>query len=59
MIARQPPRVLIVRSPRRARRPLLALVALVLALVVGYAVRAADSGTGPSHPTPTTTSTPG
>ncbi len=31
------------RSVRRARRPLVALVALVVALIVGYAVRAGDS----------------
>jgi ribonuclease T1 len=45
-----------VRSLRRARRPLLALVVLVIALVVGYALKAADSrdggGTGSSAPRP-------
>jgi ribonuclease T1 len=33
-----------VRSLRRARRPLVALVALVIALAVGYAVNASRSG---------------
>jgi ribonuclease T1 len=37
-----------VRSVRRARRPLLALVALVVALAVGYAVQ--GSGGGSHHP---------
>lgn len=36
------------RSVRRARRPLLALVALVVALIVGYAVQGSGSG-GNSH----------
>jgi guanyl-specific ribonuclease Sa len=36
---------------RRVRRPLLALIALIIALVVGYAVKAADDdSSGPSHP---------
>lgn len=39
-------------SVRRTRRPLLALVVLVVALVVGYSVRAARSdGAGPPRPT--------
>ncbi len=36
------------RSLRRARRPLLALVVLVVALVVGYALKSADSNHGPA-----------
>jgi hypothetical protein len=32
-----------VRSIRRTRRPLVALVALVLALAIGYGVKACDS----------------
>jgi ribonuclease T1 len=35
-----------VRSFRRTRRPLLALLALVVALAVGYGVKGADSGSG-------------
>jgi len=35
-----------VRSVRRARRPLLALVALVVALAVGYAVQGSGGGSG-------------
>ena len=35
-------------SRRRVRRPLVALVALVAALGIGYGIRAADSG--PRHP---------
>jgi ribonuclease T1 len=40
-----------VRRVRRARRPLVALVALLLALAVGYAVQALndDSSSTPSH----------
>jgi ribonuclease T1 len=37
-----------VRSVRRARRPLLALVALLAALAVGYGVKAVDDGSGSS-----------
>ncbi len=40
---------------RRVRRPLLALVALVMALVVGYTVRACESDTG-NTPRPAQTS---
>ena len=32
------------RRIRRARRPLVALVVLVVALVIGYVIKAADSG---------------
>ncbi|MEO9139947.1 MAG: hypothetical protein ABI345_12870 [Jatrophihabitans sp.] len=35
---------------RGVRRPLVALVVLVLALVVGYAVKAWDSDSGPTRP---------
>jgi hypothetical protein len=38
------------------RRPLLALVALVLALVIGYTVRALTSDGDHGHPGPTHTS---
>jgi guanyl-specific ribonuclease Sa len=37
-----------VRSLRRTRRPLIALIALLLALGIGYGVKALDSGT--DHP---------
>src|SRR5262249_42185387 len=40
----------IVRTLRRARWPLIALVALLAALAIGYAVRASDAG-GTSRPT--------
>jgi ribonuclease T1 len=44
----------IVRALRRARRPLIALVALLAALAVGYGVRTwDDNGTGRPNPTPT------
>jgi ribonuclease T1 len=36
-----------VRSIRRTRRPLIALVVLVAALAVGYGLRAGGSGSGP------------
>jgi hypothetical protein len=39
----------------RVRRPLIALIALVLALVIGYTVRAAHSDDG-HHPQPTRSS---
>lgn len=41
---------------RRVRRPLIALVALVLAVVIGYVVKATDSGNPaprPAHSTST------
>lgn len=38
------------RSVRRARRPLIALVVLIVALGVGYVVKAADSGNGATKP---------
>jgi hypothetical protein len=38
----------------RIRRPLLALIALVLALVIGYTIKAVNSDDhGPSRPHPT------
>lgn len=40
------------RRPRRLRWPLVALVALVLALVIGYAVRALTSHDDPGVPAP-------
>jgi guanyl-specific ribonuclease Sa len=47
-----------VRSVRRARRPLVALVALVLALAVGYGVKALNADDdGPAHPLPGSAST--
>jgi hypothetical protein len=39
-------------SRARIRRPLIALVALVLALVIGYTVRALNSHDGGGHPSP-------
>ena len=41
-----------VRRPRRLRWPLVALVALVLALAIGYAVRALTSSDNPAVPAP-------
>jgi hypothetical protein len=41
----------------RVRRPLIALIALVLALVIGYTVRAVQSDDG-HHPQPTRSSSP-
>ena len=38
--------------PRRMRRPLIALIALVLALVIGYTVRAVSSDDHDPHPSP-------
>jgi hypothetical protein len=38
-----------VRRFRRTRRPLVALVALILLLAIGYAVRACDDTSGRSH----------
>jgi hypothetical protein len=44
-----------VRRLIRARRPLVALVVLVAALAIGYAIKAGDSGGGhPPAPHPTT-----
>lgn len=40
------------RRPRRLRWPLVALVALVLALVIGYAVRALTAHDDPGAPAP-------
>ena len=37
------------RRLRRARRPLVALVVLVLLLVAGYTLRACDDGDSPAH----------
>jgi hypothetical protein len=37
----------------RARRPLIALIALVVALIVGYTVRAVRSDDGPRAPSRT------
>lgn len=46
------------RSVRRIRRPLVALVALVSALAIGYGIRAADSGdAGSGNPSASPTST--
>jgi ribonuclease T1 len=43
-----------VRSIRRVRRPLVALVALLVALAIGYAVRTLDThDSGSPHPTST------
>ena len=42
-------------SHPRVRRPLLALIALVHALVIGYTVRALQSDHDGGHPTPTQT----
>jgi len=42
-------------SRPRVRRPLLALIALILALVIGYTVRALQSDHDGSHPQPTRT----
>jgi hypothetical protein len=52
-----------VRSVRRARRPLVALVALLVAIAIGYGIRALnadDSSPAPSQSVTTTgaTSTP-
>ena len=48
------------RRLRRARRPLLALVALVVALVIGYVVQSGGSKGGSGGPTTgTATGTPG
>lgn len=44
------------RTLRRARRPLVALVALVAALAVGYAVRTLDGNGNGTSPRPTATS---
>ena len=41
------------RRLTRARRPLVALVVLVAALAIGYAIRAGESGGGHPHPSPT------
>jgi guanyl-specific ribonuclease Sa len=46
----------LVRSLRRTRRPFLALVALLVALAIGYGVRALNSGDG-SHPRASTPAT--
>lgn len=43
---------------RRIRRPLLALIALVVALAVGYAVRAVQSGDTATHQSTSTQATP-
>jgi hypothetical protein len=42
----------------RVRRPLLALIILVLALVIGYTVRALQSGDDNPAPTPSTSVSP-
>ena len=43
---------------RRVRRPLLALIVLVVALAIGYAVHAVnDGGSGKSSPSPSVSST--
>ena len=39
-------------SRARIRRPLIALVALVLALIIGYTVRALNSHDNGGHPSP-------
>ena len=40
----------------RTRRPLIALILLVAALLVGYAIRAVHSEDPRGHPSPSTTS---
>lgn len=45
------------RTLRRARRPLIALVALVVALAVGYGVRTLQGNTGGPAPAATSTAT--
>jgi hypothetical protein len=49
---RVPPRAWL----RRARRPLIALIALVLAVVVGYVVKGLDSGDSSPRPASSTSS---
>jgi ribonuclease T1 len=44
-----------VRSLRRTRRPLVALLALLVALAIGYAVRASSDGGSARHTPATTT----
>ncbi|WP_375487490.1 ribonuclease domain-containing protein [uncultured Jatrophihabitans sp.] len=47
------------RPLRRTRRPLIALLALVVALIVGYAVNASTSHDSSHGPTPTASSSTG
>jgi hypothetical protein len=46
------------RIVRRARRPLVALVALVVALAIGYGVKALSDDSGGSSPSTTSSETP-
>ena len=45
-------------SRPRLRRPMLALIVLIIALVIGYTVRALQSDDDGGHPQPTTSSHP-